>query len=121
MGKTGNWYIWFDSNTCQRCVFFDRCVRYQSQSQTKRRLVIRPFYPYMRERRMAQEQQWFRDEMRVRAQIEGTISEGTRCCGLRNARYHGKSGHQFQFYQTGAAINVKRIVRAILKEANTDN
>ena len=54
--------------------------------------------------------------MKVRAQIEGTISEGTRCHGLRYARYHGKTGHQFQFYQTGAAINVKRIIRAVLNK-----
>ena len=70
----------------------------------------------MRERRMTQEEKWFRDEMKVRAQVEGTISEGTRFCGLRCARYHGKRGHKFQFYQTGAAIYVRRILKAIRED-----
>ena len=67
----------------------------------------------MRERRLAQQTDWFRNEMRVRAQVEGTISEGTRFHGLRYARYRGEDGHQLQFYQTGAAINVKRLLKAI--------
>jgi len=53
--------------------------------------------------------------MSVRAQIEGTISEGTRFHGLRHAKYRGKAGHQMQFYLTGAAINVKRLIKAITK------
>ena len=55
----------------------------------------------------------FRNEMRVRAQVEGTISEGTRFLGLRNAKYKGEEGHRIQFYMTGAALNVKRLIKAI--------
>lgn len=53
--------------------------------------------------------------MSVRAQVEGTISEGVRFCGLRYARYKGGAGHRFQFYMTGSALNVKRLINAITK------
>ncbi len=51
--------------------------------------------------------------MRVRSQIEGTISEATRFFGLRNAKYKGEAGHKLQFYLTGAALNVKRLIKAL--------
>jgi len=51
--------------------------------------------------------------MKVRAQVEGTISEGVRFFGLRHAKYKGEVGHQLQFYLTGAALNVKRLIKAI--------
>lgn len=73
------------------------------------------YYEYVRERREKQQSEAFRKEMSVRAQIEGTISEGTRFHGLRHARYHGEVGHQMQFYLTGATINVKRLIRAMTR------
>jgi hypothetical protein len=114
--------IYFDSKRCGACEFFYRCVRMNNKSATRRLIKIRPYYEFRRERRLAQQTDWFRKEMRVRAQVEGTISEGTRFHGLRYARYRGKDGHQLQFYQVGAAINMKRFVRAIgetEKEMNT--
>ena len=60
---------------------------------------------YIKERRMKQKEIKFKKEMKVRAQIEGTISEGTRFHGLRYKKYKGESGDQLQFYLTGAAIN----------------
>jgi transposase len=51
--------------------------------------------------------------MRVRAQVEGTISEGVRFFGLRRVKYKGEDGHQMQFYLTGAAMNVKRLIKAM--------
>ncbi len=51
--------------------------------------------------------------MRVRAQVEGTISEAKRFLGFRYAKYKGEVGHQLQFYLTGAALNVKRLIKAL--------
>jgi hypothetical protein len=51
--------------------------------------------------------------MRVRAQAEGTISEMVRFHGFRHAKYKGQAGHQLQFYLTGAALNIKRLVKAL--------
>ena len=113
--KNGRLYIYFAKTTCQSCNYFDRCVGTHNTAPN-RTVAVSPFYEYLRERRLAQMTDKFRDEMRVRAQVEGTISEATRKHGLRRARYGGEDGHQFQFYLTGAAINVKRLVKAINEE-----
>jgi len=78
-----------------------------------RTLTVRAWYEFVRERREIQETETFRGEMKVRAQVEGTISESTRFLGLRRAKYKGQDGHRIQFYMTGAALNVKRLVKAI--------
>ncbi len=114
--KDGNMNFYFDGITCRNCRFFQRCVRANNKTATKRRVTLRPYYPYLRERRLIQETEQFQKEMRVRAQVEGTISEATRIHGLRYTRYRGKPDHQFQFYLTGAAVNVRRLARAIAEE-----
>lgn len=78
-----------------------------------------PDYEYIRQRRSEQKTQQFKDEMRVRAQAEGTISEAVRFLGFRYAKYKGEAGHKFQFYLTGAALNVKRLVKALTNGAYT--
>lgn len=105
----------FDPQICQSCRFFDRCVRSASSKATSRKLLVHEHYEYVRERRRQQKRVVFKKQMRVRAQVEGTISEATRFHGLRFARYRGERGHELQFYLTGAAINMNRIARAIMK------
>jgi hypothetical protein len=103
----------FDPQTCQSCRFFDRCVRSASKKTQSRTLIVHEHYEYVRERRREQKKAGFKKQMRVRAQVEGTISEATRFHGLRFARYRGELGHELQFYLTGAAINMKRIAKAV--------
>ena len=111
IGKEGEIRMPFSQNACTICAFFRECV---GEKRGKARiLTVRPWYEFLRERRKAQETEMFRNEMRVRAQVEGTISEGTRFLGLRNAKYKGEEGHRIQFYMTGAALNVKRLIKAI--------
>src|SRR5260370_28203235 len=45
----------------------------------------------------------------LRAGIEGTISEGLRCHGMRRARYRGQPKTQLQAKAIAAAINLVRI------------
>jgi hypothetical protein len=113
MDRTGVLRLYFDRTTCQSCQFFQRCVSSHKPTATRRSVNIRPFYQYMRERRLVQQTDQFRQQMRVRAQVEGTISEATRFHGLRHARYHGEVGHKLQFYLVGAALNVRRLTRAL--------
>ena len=80
---------------------------------TKRKLTVGPDHAFIQERRKEQNTQQFKDEMKVRAQVEGTISEAVRFHGLRNVKYKGESGHRLQFYLTGAALNVKRLIKAL--------
>jgi hypothetical protein len=103
----------FRQSTCVKCPFWNECVG--TKTPIGRKISVSPYYDYVRERREKQKSEAFRKEMSVRAQIEGTISEGTRFHGLRHARYHGEFGHQMQFYLTGAAINVKRLIRAMTR------
>jgi transposase len=45
-----------------------------------------------------------------RAGVEGTLSQGVRCFGLRRARYRGLEKTHFQHVATAAAINMDRLV-----------
>jgi transposase len=110
--KNGKLNISFSKKTCVGCQCFEACVG--SHSSKKRRIIcITPHYIYVRERRVEQKRETFKKEMSVRAQIEGTVSEATRFLGLRYAKYKGEAGHQLQFYLTGAALNIKRLIKAI--------
>jgi transposase len=109
--KRGRIRIMFSRATCKECAFYQECVG--TARDKARKLTVQPNYDYVRERRELQEKAAFRDEMKVRAQVEGTISEGVRFMGLRHAKYKGQDGHEVQFYMTGAALNVKRLIKAI--------
>ena len=111
--KNGKIIVYFSRATCKDCAFYHECV---GQSKMKSRVIcVAPSYEYVLERRGKQKTEAFKSEMSVRAQVEGTISEGVRFCGLRHAKYKGEDGHKCQFYMTGAALNVKRFIKAITK------
>jgi transposase len=44
-----------------------------------------------------------------RADIEGTLSQGVRACGLRHCRYVGLANARLQHLATAAAINIDRL------------
>jgi len=111
--RDGSIRVLFSRASCKDCAFYAKCV---GENKIKvRTLCVSPDYDYTIERRKEQETETFQHEMSVRAQVEGTISEGVRFYGLRHARYKGEAGHRFQFYMTGAALNVKRLINAITK------
>jgi transposase len=110
--KKGNTRIYFSSKVCKECPFFNECVGTDTKS-TGRKLYVSLDYEHIRQRRKEQKTKPFMEEMRVRAQVEGTISEATRFLGLRHAKYKGEAGHILQFYLTGAALNIKRLIKAI--------
>jgi len=111
--KDGSYNIYFAYDDCTKCIHTLECA--QTGKDKKRRLHVNQYYEQIRERRLLQVTESFRKSMSVRAQVEGTISETVRELGLRFAKYHGEDGHQFQFYMTGAALNVKRLIKAMTK------
>jgi hypothetical protein len=113
--------IRFDYKTCTKCEYFYPCVAKNNTKAKSRVVKLRPFYEIRRERRFTQRTKEFRNEMRVRAQVEGTISEATRMHGLRYSRYRGRMGHQLQFYFVGAALNMRRFTKAIAERYRTEN
>ncbi|MBB6421233.1 hypothetical protein HDC93_006864 [Streptomyces sp. AK010] len=50
-----------------------------------------------------------KDRYKIRAGVEGTISQGVRACGLRRSRYRGLGKTSLLHQLTGAAINLIRI------------
>lgn len=82
--------------------------------EKKRKIRINKNYDVLKERRIKQNDKDFRKEMSVRSQIEGTISELVRFNGLRKIKYKCEDGRQFQFYCSGSALNIKRIIRIIV-------
>lgn len=60
----------------------------------------------MRERMTSEEG---RELYKVRAGVEGTISQAVRSSGLRQARYRGLNKVHLQHVATAAAVNVARL------------
>ena len=111
--KDGTIAIRFDKSTCIQCKNFELCVG--KNKEKKRILKITKYHDYIKNRRKEQKTKKFKNQMKVRAQVEGTISEAVRFHGLRYKKYKGVLGDKLQFYLTGAAINFKRLTKAINK------
>lgn len=62
-------------------------------------------------RRIRAEQQTdiWKERYKIRAGVEGTISQAVGRCGLRRSRYRGLAKTSLQHQLTGAAINLTRI------------
>jgi len=104
--------IGFNRNECIRCNRKGNCI---NSKIMRRELAISINYDYLRRRRKEQKSKKFHEEMKTRAQIEGTISELVRLHGLRRAKYKGEAGRQLQFFLSATGLNVKRLLRAITK------
>jgi transposase len=78
-----------------------------------RSLEISPYYAQITARRAEMKTAEFKEDMKHRPAIEGTISEMVRKHGLRRARYRGKSKVRLQHLFIGAAVNLKRLARAL--------
>src|SRR4030095_3751284 len=66
-------------------------------------------YEALRQIRLRENAEEFKEEYRNRAGIEGTISQGVRAFDLRRSRYMGISKTRLQHLATAAAINLKRV------------
>ncbi len=105
--------IRFRKSVCMQCEDYDLCV---GKNKAKTRILnITKTHGYIQKRRIEQKTKEFKNQMKVRAQVEGTISEAVRFHGLRYKKYKGVLGDKLQFYLTGAAINFKRLTKAINK------
>lgn len=94
---------------CHDCPARDPCA----PGKKGRKLSLSPFYDHLYERRAEQETEAFKEKMKRRAGIEGTISELTRKHGARRARYRGKAKVRLQMLFSGTAANLKRLARAL--------
>ena len=103
--------IHFNHQDCQSCLAFEKCVN--GRADGKRVLSVSPYYHEIYERREAQRKPEFKKKMKVRSQIEATISELVRFHGLRKIKYKHEEGRQLQYLLSATALNVKRFIRAL--------
>jgi Transposase DDE domain len=98
---------------CQGCPLRDQCV---PAGQKYRTLIVGEHHELLQRRRIEQRTEAFEQQMHQRNAIEGTLSELARGHGLRRSRYRGFAKVELQNLLIGTACNVKRWLRAVLRE-----
>ena len=94
---------------CAGCPTRELCA----PGKSGRTLKVSPYRDLLLDRRAAQETAAFARQLQQRAAVEGTISEFTRAHGARRMRYRGRRKGRLQMLFTGAAVNLKRLARAL--------
>lgn len=97
----------FAGSVCQACPSFGVCTK----SRKGRSLTLHPYRAVLLARRAEAETRAFREQLQLRAGIEGTLSELVRAHGLRQARYRGLVKLRLQGYFTALAVDLKRLAR----------
>ena len=99
---------------CAGCPLRGACL---SPGQSHRTLAVGQDHAHLQRRRREMGTDAFKEKMKRRNAIEGTISELARGHGLRRARTRGLKKVALQNYLIGAACNAKRWVRRVAWEA----
>lgn len=99
----------FRHKDCIACAARKRCTRGKRQPRS---LTLRPQAQHeaLQTARQRQHTLEFKERYKIRAGIEGTISQGTRAFDLRRSRYIGLAKTHLQHVATAAAINLTRAV-----------
>lgn len=99
--------IRFGRKTCQECPAFGVCTKSpQGRSQS-----LNPYRDLLEPCRARAKTEEFKQEFRLRSQIEGSISELVRGYGTRQARYRGRAKNRLQACFAATAANLKRTIR----------
>lgn len=96
---------------CGTCALREACV---GLKQAHRTIRVGEHFMHLQGRRDEIKTDAFKEKMKRRAGIEGTISELVRGYGLRQARYRGLSKMSLQGHFIGAACNIQRWIRRII-------
>ena len=97
----------FDRATCAACPLFKRCVKSKVAGRT---VSTHPYETYLREARLRQQTDAFKERYRLRSAVERTQSELVQH-GVRQTRYLGHPQRQLQRLWTAAVVNLKRLFR----------
>lgn len=100
--------IKFASADCAACISQQQCTH---AKRPRRTLTLRPEQEYLalQNARRRQASKEFARQYRLRAGIEGTISQGVRAFGLRRCRYWGRAKTHLQHILTASSINLVRV------------
>lgn len=77
--------------------------------------MVSQYHDLLQERRKEQQSAQFKERMRRRNAIEGTVSELARAHGLSRSRYRGFANVELQNLLIATACNIKRWLRAIVQ------
>lgn len=100
----------FPVSRCGPCPDLRSCV--SSATGRRRELMLRQQqaeHDVIRTIRAEQQTDTWKERYKIRAGVEGTISQAVGRCGLRRSRYRGLAKTGLQHQLTGAAINLARI------------
>ncbi|MEV7889571.1 IS1182 family transposase [Streptomyces sp. NPDC002817] len=100
----------FPAGRCGPCHHLRDCV--SSTTGRRRELMLRQQqaqHDAIRHLRAEQQTDAWKERYKIRAGVEGTISQAVGRCGLRRSRYRGLTKTSLQHQLTGAAINLTRI------------
>jgi transposase len=99
---------------CQDCPLKAKCT----ENKRGRILTLHRHYQLLKQRREESKTVAFRESMKRRPPVEGTISEMVRAHGLRRSRYRGLAKNHLQNLMIGTAVNLKRLVKAMSMSKN---
>ncbi|MCG6493286.1 IS1182 family transposase [Kitasatospora sp. A2-31] len=99
----------FSPADCRPCPHLRECVNSPRAERRELNLRRRDEYEAVHAARAEQRTDAWKDRYKIRAGVEGTISQGVGRCGLRRSRYQGLAKTSLQHQLTGAAINLARI------------
>ena len=94
---------------CQSCPYFGPGLC--TDKPNGRWLGINAYHDLIQARRQEADTETFKQEMQIRAGIEGAVSEIVRSHGARRSRFRGRQKSQLQALFVAAATNLKRLAR----------
>ncbi len=101
-------HVDFAPADCRICPVRADCTRAKQQPRSLT-LLSRAEYEAMHAARQRQETEAFAVQYARRQGIEGTLSQGVRAFGLRQARYRGRAKTHLQHIATAVAVNMQRV------------
>jgi transposase len=107
--------IKFGQAECGICPSVSKCTR---SKRPRRTITIRPQAQHeaLLAGRQREQSREYKQEYRRRAGVEGTIAQGVRSTGVRQARYFGQAKTHLQHLMSATAMNLIRMVRWLMGE-----
>ncbi|MBA9044614.1 MULTISPECIES: IS1182 family transposase [Streptomyces] len=99
----------FSKADCRPCPHLRNCTNSPTAERRELNLRHRDEHEVVQRARAEQQTDEWKERYKIRAGVEGTISQGVLRCGLRRSRYRGLAKTSLQHQLTGAAINLARI------------
>ncbi|GGX28058.1 hypothetical protein GCM10010353_49110 [Streptomyces chryseus] len=99
----------FSPADCRPCPRLRDCVDSPTAQRRELNLRHQDEHEVIHAARTEQQTDAWKERYKIRAGVEGSISQGVQRCGLRRSRYRGLRKTSLQHQLTGAAINLARI------------